>query len=187
MASSNYQTIWVNEFELDSATQADLAALLAVCFPDIDFDGRAFYKQLPHYRLLLRCPNGKLVGQLAIDYRIMNLNNEIWRVMGLIDLAVHPKYRGKGLAKKLLQSLESIAQAHKHNIDALYLVTTIPDLYKKFGFVATMHRVEWLMLENGINYGIAKDIIEDVFLMHKTLGDNKTWTSGNLDLLGYWY
>lgn len=175
----------VPEFELENAQKVAIAQLLATCFPGAEYNGRIYYKQLPHYRLLLKT-NNTLIGQLALDYRVMNVNQTVVRVMGVIDLAVHPNYQGKGLGKRLMLALDNIAQKNKHNIDFLFLVTDKPLFYEQLGYTKTVQKVSWLKIDDGKNYGMGYEQVDDCFLMVKKMG-SLNWEDGELDMLGYWY
>lgn len=176
---------FINEFEIAEKTKRELADLLQVCFPDAAYNGNTFFKQLPHYRLLLKDKN-KTIGQVAIDYRIMKQNNETVKVFGVVDLAVHPDYRNKGLGTLLMQEYEKLAVKHTHNIDFIFLVTDKPEFYKKLGYKITKLKTTWLKINNGKNYGLGNETVDDCFLMYKPTG-SKIWKDGTLDMLGYWY
>lgn len=44
-----YQVKLLSEYEIDTTTNTKIARLLDECFPDV-FEGRSFFKQLPHFR-----------------------------------------------------------------------------------------------------------------------------------------
>lgn len=173
------------EFELSEGVKAELYELLVSCFPDTDYNGRIYFKQLPHHRLILKVEN-KIVGHLAIDYRVMNLNNALIKVFGVVDLAVHPKFQGNGFGTKMMQELEKIANEHKNNIDFIFLVTHKPLFYERLGYKKTIQKVSWLKIHQGINYGMGNEQVDDCFLMFKNVS-NLSWEDGDLDMLGYWY
>jgi len=176
---------FVNEFQIDKKTQAEITELLAICFPQSDYNNRAFFKQLPHYRLLLT-DNNKVTGQLGIDYRVMNLNGELVRVFGVIDLVIHPDLQGKGWGTKLMNEFDKIANEYNYNIDFTFLVTDKPEFYSRLGYKKAMVTSTWLKIYQGVNYGIGKQIIEDSSIMYKQIG-SRSWSDGALDLLGYMY
>lgn len=88
----------------------------------------------------------------------------MWDILGeghITDIAVHPKFRRKGIAAKLLN--EIIHCAKKRNIKSLTLEvrkSNIPaiSLYKKYGFV-----------EYGTRKGYYQDNGEDAIIMWKYL------------------
>lgn len=176
---------FINEFEIDADCSSQIAALLKLCFPEADYNGRTFFKQLPHYRFLLKDDN-QVWGQVAIDYRVMNLNGSMVRVFGIIDLVVHPDKQGRGCGTMLMKEVEKTAKAHSANIDFLFLVTDIPDFYQRLGYQKTNPTVTWLKINQGRNYGLTTEQVNDCFLMYKEVSGTK-WANGTLDMLGYWY
>lgn len=176
---------FVNEFEISEKDKSEIAKLLSLCFTDMAYSGRTFFKQLPHYRLLLRTAKG-IIGQLAIDYRIMNLNDSLVSVFGVIDLAVHPEHQGLGLGKKLMEEFDRLSALHKNNIDFLFLVTDKPAFYERLGYIKTNPEITWLKINEGKNLGVATEQVTDCFIMVKEISGKK-WPGGSLDMLGYWY
>lgn len=185
MTNNEYEIVCVPEIQLDEVAKTQIAKLLTACFPEEDFQGRHYFKQLPHHRLLLKV-HGQIIAQLALDYRMMTLNQNPIRVLGLIDLAVLPQYEKQGYARKLLEHVEKIFSDVFLNIDFMLLSTEKFELYQKFGFKCTRQKVKWLAMDNHQNYGVKEEWIDDC-LMYKSLSQ-KAWVDGaNLDFLGYWY
>lgn len=174
----------VEEFKLDEATKKQIAHLLKVSFPEEEFHGRTYFKQLPHYRLLLK-EEDVLIAQLGLDYRVMSLDGKPIKVLGIVDLTVLPTHQGRGFGTRLLEELCRIAEREKHNIDFLFLVADKHEFYEKCGFRLTKQKVKWLTIEQHVNYGLQTGEFTDC-LMYKQIGEIK-WTEGELDMLGYWY
>jgi len=173
------------EFELTEREKSQIAELLALCFPDIEYAGRIYFKQMPHYRILAEM-QGQIIGQLAIDFRAMQLNGEYIHVMGIADLAVYPEFQGQGMGRRLMQEVGLLANRHNRQIDFLYLVTDKPAFYERLGFIQTRQEVSWLKINAGKTLGIGKETVDDCALMYKPVS-GKVWKDGSLDLLGYWY
>jgi len=38
-----------------------------------------------------------LVGYLGLDYRVIKVGDEVYKVLGIIDFCVDEQYRGKGI------------------------------------------------------------------------------------------
>ncbi len=95
------------------------------------FEGRTYFKQLPHVRLLAM-DEGSVVAQVGIDGRVVTVGSTIVSIFGLIDLAVHPARRGKRIGTQLLTEAERIARAGEREF--LVLMADRHDLYLKEGY-----------------------------------------------------
>lgn len=175
----------VPEFEIDLKTSAAINKLLQVSFPDIDYQQRDYFKQLQHSRLLAR-EDGKLLGQLGMDYRVMRLGENPFRILGIVDFCVHPDYRGKGIGKALMREFEAVATRVPGRVDFLFLVTDSPEYYKALGYSASRLTTTWLRIHKHRNYGVTKEFITDASFMFKPVSD-KEWNGNELDLLGFMY
>ena len=176
---------FIDELALDVETKLQIADLMKACFPEEDFHGRHYFKQLPHYRLLLKDKN-QLIGQLGLDYRVMTLNGESINVLGVMEFAIFPQYQKQGMARLLLNELDQLAQKFQTNIDFIFLVADQHDFYRKFGFQLTAQHARWLVTEEHINYGMKEGFFDDC-LMYKQVGTKPWVENGKLDLMGYWY
>lgn len=175
----------INEIELDNPTKSKIADLLQRGFPEEDFKGRHYFKQLPHYRLLLKLDD-HLIGHLGLDFRVMTLNTIPINVLGVMEVVVHPHYQKQGYGALLMNELDHIVQKFQHNIDYLLLVADQYDFYRKFGFELTAQHTKWLVTEEHVNYGIKEDFFSDC-LMYKQIGSKPWIDNGKLDWMGYWY
>ncbi|SDB88469.1 GNAT family N-acetyltransferase [Acinetobacter boissieri] len=175
----------ITEFQLSQETKEQIAILLHVAFPEEDFHGRHYFKQLPHSRFLLK-DHTQLVGQIGLDFRVMTLNKQPINVLGLIDFAIVPALHHQGLGTFLLKSLIEQVSVLSDNIDFLLLSTDKPDFYEKFGFRLTSQYVKWLVTEEHVNYGMKEEHVGHC-LMYKPLA-NKEWVENSvLEMMGYWY
>ena len=176
---------FINEFQINKNLSREINALLKESFIGIDYKERDYFKQLPHYRILAT-ENGILIGQLAIDFRVMNLNGFPLKVFGIIDLCVLPKFRKKGIATKMINKFESLARSNSEKIDFMFLVTDTPNFYKSLGFEITKIKAKWLKIDSHKSHAVENQRIEDAFFMIKPVSDIK-WKNGELDFLGYMY
>lgn len=86
----------------------------------------------------------------------------------------------------LMKKMEEIVLENKHNIDFIFLVTHNPKFYERLGYSSRNMSVTWLKIYQEKNIGVGTEIIDDCFLMHKSV-NGKVWSDGELDMLGYWY
>jgi GNAT superfamily N-acetyltransferase len=179
--SDNLEIQVLIEHEIPAETIAEIAGLLELCFPNT-FEGRAFCKQLPHFRLLL-WDRGVLTGQLGVDSRVIHIDGRmILKIFGIIDLCVHPQQRGSGMASLLLSKAEEIGRMYDR--DFLVLMADRHDVYLKAGFT----RVEpastkWLAIDELKSVEVIRRNLADCFLV-KPLSA-QTWPCGEIDMLGY--
>ncbi len=176
---------FIDEFKLLTKDKIAIASLLKDCFPDINYNGRTYFKQMPHYRLLAK-QNNLISGQLGLDYRVMKQNNTVIKILGVIDLAVLPNQQGKGVASKLLTKLDDIAKTNKQNIDFILLSADNHSLYKKHGYTLSKQNIKWLAIDQHKNYGIMQKKISNC-IMYKQIGKIKWKDNSELEMLGYWY
>lgn len=174
----------VYDYEIDDALRKNIQELLFECFEDNYPKERIYFKQLPHFRYLVLNDENKLVAQVGLDYRVMNLNGKPVRVLGVIDLCVKKEYRSNGLGSLLLSEIEKFSE--NKLIDFLLLFADNKNLYLKNGYRSVENKCKWLKIdnENQCTLGIGIEVINE--LMIKELGNVK-WHNGELDLLGYLY
>ncbi len=172
-------------YTIDADTEAQIASLLAACFPDGGHNGRTYFKQMHHFRLLLK-DGTELIGHIGLDYRVMALGGKPVKVMGLIDVAVSPSHQGKGIGTQMLKQVDALMEPYLENIDFMYLVAEKHRFYENCGYQLVKQQVKWLAIDQHINYGIKEEYIDDC-IMVKPTGDMVWDESLVLDLLGYWY
>ncbi len=168
------------EHEIPDSLCGEIAGLLETCFPGT-FEARIYCKQLPHFRLLF-WTDGKLVAQLGIDSRVINVDGRILKIFGVIDLCVHPEHRGRGIASQLLSKAEEIARSSHR--DFLVLMGDRHDLYLRSGFLRVEPAVtRWLAIDERRTVDVFLRDLSDCFLVKSLSG--QPWPAGEIDLLGY--
>lgn len=170
------------EMTISESMDTELINLLQHAFPSI-YPNRRYFKQLPHLRLIAY-ENQRIIGQVGLDFRVMNMDGTPIHVLGIIDLCVREAVRGRGVGRALMEKV--IALGEEYPIDFLLLFADRPDLYERIGFQKVSNTCTWLQIndENQTTRGIGEARFEE--LMIRQVGD-KRWTDGKLDLLGYLY
>lgn len=173
---------FIPEYSLSDSELAALAALLDECFPDT-FEGRSYFKQLPHARLILRM-DGAIVGQLGLDFRMVRAGATLVPVFGIIDLCVAPSLRQRGHGTTLLQEAEGIASGSRAQF--MLAMADCHDIYARLGYapVAAV-ATKWLAIEDRNSIVVIERDLSDCFLV-KPLGA-AAWPAGQIDMLGYLY
>ena len=179
----NIHLDWLREFDLSYPLEKNLVRLLQDCFHPL-YPNRRFYKQLPHLRLIASDLNGQMIGQVGLDYRVMNLNQKPIYVLGIIDLCVQEQWRGQGVGRAILE--EVIQVAEQRQVDFLLLFADNTNIYEQVGFQQVSNRCTWLQIneEHQTIRGIGEAVFDE--LMIRPVGD-RIWTDGPLDLMGYLY
>lgn len=119
---------------------------------------------------------------MGLDYRVMNLNEEPIKVLGIIDLCVDTDFQGKGVASTMLTRVAEHAQ--DKDVDLIILIADDPSLYIKNGFQCFEADAAWLRVQEHKNYGVAEERLNDLYV--KPLR-GQIVTKGALDWLGYMY
>lgn len=176
---------FIPEFKITIEDSLACNNLIQESFPECDFQGRDYFKQTPHYRVLAK-ENNKLIGQVGLDYRVMSLDGNPIKVLGIIDICIDSKYRNKGIGKMLLKKIDELSLEFSEKIDFIFLATNIPNYFEKHGFKKIYSKTTWLKIHQHKNYGVGAEKIEDTNFMIKPI-NNKNWKGENLDLLGYMY
>ncbi|MFF3102578.1 GNAT family N-acetyltransferase [Viridibacillus arvi] len=174
----------VIECEIDNELSENIQELLTASFQGIYPNNRIYFKQVPHFRYLAFNEEKHLLAQVGLDYRVMNLNGEPIKVLGIIDLCVSKEFRSKGIASLLLSEIDKYCV--KKDIEFLLLFADNKTLYLKNGFKTVKNKCKWLKIDdrNQTILGIGYEEISE--LMIKKIG-KKEWTEGDLDFLGYLY
>ena len=170
------------EMTISESMDTELIELLQHAFPSI-YPNRRYFKQLPHLRLIAY-EDEQIIGQVGLDFRVMNVDGEPIHVLGIIDLCVREEVRGRGVGGAMMEEVIVLGEAYP--IDFLLLFADRPDLYERIGFHTVSNTCTWLQIddENQTTRGIGKAPFDE--LMVRSVGD-KSWTEGKLDLLGYLY
>ncbi|MDK8190972.1 GNAT family N-acetyltransferase [Paenibacillus sp. UMB7766-LJ446] len=171
------------DMEMKEEWITHLQELLVASFPEVYPKDRLFFKQIPQCRLLAFNSDNQLVGHVALDYRMMNLNGEAVRVLGIIDLCVSITHRSQGIASLLLGEVEKLT---KGNIDFVLLFADNMNLYRKNGFKGVSNTCKWLKIDHESLTTIGVGVQKVEGLMIREVG-TRAWSEGELDFLGYLY
>ncbi|WP_102707032.1 GNAT family N-acetyltransferase [Terribacillus saccharophilus] len=174
----------VYEYDINSQLRDKLQNLLVECFPDEYPKDRIYFKQLPHFRFIAIDDKNQIIGQVCLDYRVMNLNGKPIKVLGIIDLCVSNANRSMGIGSLMISEVNKFCE--NKSVDFLLLFADNKKLYLNSGFKSVDNECKWLKInnENHTTSGIGKERIDE--LMVKEVGNIK-WESGTLDLIGYLY
>lgn len=149
-------------------------------FPDHQV-ARSYYKQLPCMRAL-KYIGSQLVGYMGLDYRVVAVGEDVYKVLGVIDFGVDPLFQRQGIGTAMLSGLSDYTSTK--DVDFITLLADLHDFYCANGYQQVEAMSSWLRIDEHKNYGVAVEQINDLYI--KPIR-GKRWAGGHLDWLGYRY
>ncbi len=168
------------EMELKSTTELQIISLLDKCFPNT-FEGRSYYKQVPHTRLLL-WRRDALIGHVGLDHRVIRVGNSVVRVVGIIDLCIDPEDQHQRRGSELLQHAERLAGLGQSNYTILF--ADRDEIYLRNGYISVdPAMITWLAIDELASHSMQRRDFSGTFMI-KEITKNP-FPNGDIDLLGY--
>ena len=133
----------IAEMDLTQDDDGAIADLLLQAFGP-DFDGRSYYKQRHHLRIVARDDAGDIVGHIALLIRDIRLADRLTPIIGVAEVATRPDRRGEGIAGALLG--EALRQARRSLADFVMLFGDRP-LYAAAGFTTAANPLTYVRLD----------------------------------------
>ncbi len=168
----------IEEFKITSAQKIAIQQLLTECFPGYP-KGRTYYKQLPNFRYLAY-QDHQLIGHLAVEHRMIAIDQQPFSIFGVVDFCVATKFRGRRSASTLLRKLEELGK--EHQIDFILLTASDYQLYLNNGYQLHSNTCRWLFISDHQTLGVKNQHLSDTILV-KALAEKK-WSAGTVDFLG---
>jgi predicted N-acetyltransferase YhbS len=169
----------IEEFQINDQQQQAINRLLQEAFDS--YPNHLIYaNQLPSFRFLV-WDNEKLVGHMAVEFRIVRVGEAIMRIFGIADLCVSIDYQQQNIASSLLQKLEKLGK--QSQVDFILLIAQDHGVYEKNGFQLVSNPCRWLMINQQQTFGVGNRKLVDCLLV-KQIGITK-WQEGLVDLLGH--
>ena len=169
-----------HEIALTQTVDAEIAALLVAAFGQGDgFEGRSFYKQRHHLRVLAR-DNGQLIGHIALSFRVIRMGDTLVPIIGLAEVATAPDQGGKGVASTLLQETIKIASG---TMAAFILLFGDHPIYERRGFVKVKNTLRFTKIEDSRSQEI---LTMPTNALHVMAIGSQTWDdAADIDFLGH--
>ncbi len=98
----------IAEPHLTAADEARIAEILRQSFPT-DYQGRSFFQQRPHMRLVWR--EGRVLSHMSLFLRAIRVGDRVVDVVGVGDVATAAEARGRGHATALLDRCKTVASS----------------------------------------------------------------------------
>lgn len=142
---------------------------------------RSYFKQLPHMRAL-QYEQEQLIGYLGLDYRVIKVGNEAYKILGIIDFCIDEDYQNQGFGSSMLSEVAAFAETK--DVDFVILMSDLHDFYITQGYTQTKGIHSWLRIDEHSNYGVAVESVDELYI--KSIS-GKTWAGGHVDWLGYMF
>jgi predicted N-acetyltransferase YhbS len=168
----------IEETHLTAADEALINALLTCAFNE-GFGDRSFHQQRHTFRLLVR-RNDQIIGHMALCYRAVRLEETLYNIIGLAEVATDPDCRGQGIASALLEAAISQAKATQA---AFFLLFGDQPLYAGNGFQPVANPITHVDYFNA-RTGSLHHAVQDK-LMVLPLTDAVWDDTASVDLLGH--
>ena len=168
----------IEELRLSDGQEREIAALLALCFAT-DFGGRTAFRQRHHARYLW-CEGGVLAGHVALTFRHVRQGNRLIAVTGLAEVATHPRHRGKGIARRLVEI--AIDDSRASTAQFVMLLGTAA-LYADMGFQPAGNMIRYVDMTDAATHGIEREMARELMVLPIA---GRPWDSVTMvDLLGH--
>lgn len=168
----------IEELRLTPGQETEIAALLALCFTT-DFGGRTAFRQRHHVRYLWR-EGGVLAGHVALTFRHIRQGNRIIPVTGLAEVATHPRHRGKGIARRLIEV--AIDDSRASTAQFVMLLGTAA-LYPALGFLPATNMIRYVDMTEATTHAVEREMARELMVLPIA---GRTWDRVTMvDLLGH--
>ncbi len=172
----------ISELSLTADDDRQIGVLLEKAFggkSGSGFGGRSYYKQRHHLRILVR-DQEKVLGHIALLFRVIRVDKTFVPVVGLAEVATHPAHAGQGIASALLK--RAIAHSQDSLANFIVLFGDHP-IYAKHGFQSMKNPLRYVVMGGGQTNDIVTRI-EDTLMVLPLKG--VIWdTEAKVDLMGY--
>jgi GNAT superfamily N-acetyltransferase len=168
----------IAEQEIDKALAGELEQLLRSCFEG--YPQRTYFKLPPHFRYIATI-NDKIVGQIAVELRVVRVGDEAVRTFGVVDVCVAESARSRGLAGRMLAELTAYARACE--LEFMLLFADDDRVYLADGWQHVTNKLSWVKIhEHQIVGQVHEADVPEA--MVKVVG-SRDWPAGPVDLLGH--
>lgn len=96
---------YLHDIQVDDALDAELRALLSICFGN-EFAHKRYCYEMPPHRWLV-WDEGALAAHVAVHEKVLKSGGEVLPFLGVAEVCVAPSYRGRGLVRALMKEVET--------------------------------------------------------------------------------
>jgi predicted N-acetyltransferase YhbS len=174
------QTRIVKETEITEKLIAAIRKTLAICFPhhkDEFSKTHSLNDNKPAFSVIIE-DGGNVIAYVGVIDRTIKVGDRKYRVAGVQNICVLPKYRGRQLSDSILQAATAEAHQQKFDFGLLFTQEKIKKVYTHNGWLEIKSR-KFIRTKNSINIEMPPESIK----MYYPLAV-KDFPTGDVDLLG---
>lgn len=174
------QTRIVKESKISEKLNAAIRKTLAVCFPhhkNIYSKTHYLNDNKPAFSAIIE-DGDNIIAYVGVIDRTIKIGGRRYRVAGVQNVCVLPKYRHRRLSDGVLKAAMEEAQARRFDFGLLFTQQNIKQVYARNGWIEIMFR-KFTRTENGVNLEMPPESIK----MYYPLAV-KDFPTGDVDLLG---
>ena len=108
---------------------------MKICFTkpeDAIFLKRRYFRELPQHRWVIREESAKIIAHIAVHEKIVKAEGKTFKIGGIAEVCVHPKFQGHGLAKRLLSATDEWLRSQDFPFSVLFGESRI---YSSSGYI----------------------------------------------------
>ncbi len=170
----------INETEITEKLSSAIRKTLAICFPHHkdEFSKTHYLSDLkPLFSVIIEDGND-VVAYVGVIDRTIKVGGKKYRVAGVQNIGVLPKYRGRQLSDAVLKAAMKEAQIQRFDFGLLFTQEKIKKVYARNGWLQIKNR-KFIRTEDSINIEMPTESIK----MYYPLAV-KDFPPGDVDLLG---
>jgi len=170
----------VKETEITKKLNAAIGKTLAVCFPhhkDIYSKTHYSYDNKPVFSVIIEDGSNVIAYAGVID-RTIKVGGKKYRVAGVQNVCVLPKYRGWQLSDSVLKAAMQEANTQRFDFGLLFTQEKIKKVYARCGWLQIENR-KFIRTENGVNIEMPTESIKMYYPFAV-----RNFPTGDVNLLG---
>lgn len=156
----------------------NIKKFLIKCFDDNPDFPNVVYTTPDLDECLLLYLDGKLIGHIGINKRIINHKNKTYIVGGIGDVAIDSQYRSQGFGNKLMKEVNKVLKEENYDLGVLFCHPKLDNFYSS---------CDWVSKNNGKIFATVNGILEDqrrTFLLpiKLTREEFEVWENEDIDI-----
>lgn len=143
MVNPEFSFAIIEEQEMPDAMDVKIRTLLCECFPadvNVYSHTRYWHNSAPAYSLICQ-EKDFVLGQVGVVERQIVCNRKLFWVAGMENLVVHPRYRGRGVGKKLMIKAQNEAVKRRIPYGMLFCTPDVKKFYVSLAWYEHKSRV----------------------------------------------